>query len=170
MPGPKFLLTRAFLCAVLCAGFALTASAAGEATAIGKFICMGTGANDPEPIAGQEERALQVWAATCRAEGGPTDGGVLTEHSIWDMSKGGAATMVSGDGVLRKRGGMAVYRLTAGTRTINMTDGKVSGWTVSGKGVWSMATGAAAPLANKSFSLTARPTGHRQYVIESVLD
>lgn len=93
----------------------------------------------------------------------------MTQSTIWEMNKG-SATALSGDGVLRKTGGMAAYRLTSASRSLIMTDGKVSGWTVSGKAVYTMATGNTASLVGKNFSWTARPTGFNQYVIDSVLD
>lgn len=131
MRKPKSALARTLLCGVLVAGFAQTASAADETTTIGKLICVGTGAGAPEWIADREGHALQIASATCRGEGGLTDGGVMTQSTIWEMNKG-SATALSGDGVLRKTGGMAAYRLTSASRSLIMTDGKVSGWTASG--------------------------------------
>lgn len=169
MDTEKLSLARILICGALVVGFAPLASAADEAVTIGKLICFGIGAGASEWIAGQEGHALQIVSATCRGEGGLTDGGVMTQSTIWEMNKG-SATALSGDGVLRKPAGILVYRLTAGSRSLIMTDGKVSGWTASGKGVYTMATGSMAPLANKNFSWTARPTGFNQYVIDSVLD
>jgi hypothetical protein len=51
-----------------------------------------------------------------------------------------------------------------------LTDGKVTGWTVSGKGRVAMATGSAASFAGKTYTFTAKPTGPGQFAVESLWD
>jgi hypothetical protein len=79
-------------------------------------------------------------------------------------------SLLSADGVVRKPGSTGAYKLTSGTITILMQDGKPAGWTGSGTGVYTMGVGDAAPLKGKPFSWTAKATGPRSYVIESKLD
>ena len=40
-----------------------------------------------------------------------------------------------------------------------MTDGKVTGYTSSGKGRWAIASGSAASLAGRTFTWESKPTG-----------
>jgi hypothetical protein len=49
---------------------------------------------------------------------------------------------------------------------LTITDGKVTGWTSSGKGTWLVASGSAASLAGKSTTWTAKPTGPGQFTLE----
>ena len=52
-----------------------------------------------------------------------------------------------------------MYTETSATLELTMADGKVTGWTASGRGTYPVATGSAAFLVGKSFTLTAKPTG-----------
>lgn len=122
-----------------------------------------------DPLGDREGHGLQVSAATCAVTGGLLDGTMATHHAIYEHDKG-TARLHSADDVYRKPGTRAVTRLTSGTVEMVMKDGKFAGWTASGKGLYTMATGTAAPLAGKSFTYTARATGPLSYVVESVLD
>ncbi len=122
-----------------------------------------------EPIGDREGHALQVSAATCAVTGGVLDGTVETHHAIYEHDKG-ASSLRSADSVFRKPGARAVARITAGTLEIVMKDGNPAGWTASGKGVYTMASGTAAPLAGKTFTYTARSTGPLSYGLDIVLD
>lgn len=134
-----------------------------------KSTCMNVGAGTVEPVGDREGHALQVSEGTCMSEGGLLDGAVMTQNTIWEHDKGGS-TILSADGVARKPGAIAAYRLTAGSLNMLMQDGKPAGWTASGKGVYTAAGGSAAALAGKTFSWTARATGPRSYAIETKLD
>ena len=134
-----------------------------------KSICMTTGTIAPEPVGDRDGHFIQVSQSTCRIEGGPLDGGVMTQNSIWEVDKG-ASTLSSSSGVIRKAGGIAVYQTASGTRTVTMKDGKVVGWTATGKSNFPIGGGTVAEVAGKSFTWTARFTGPNQYVIDSVMD
>jgi hypothetical protein len=67
--------------------------------------------------------------------------------------------MLSGSGVARKPGAIAVWKGTKAEITLTMTDGKVTGWTVSGRGAYPLATGDWASMAGKSFTWTGKPVG-----------
>ena len=51
-----------------------------------------------------------------------------------------------------------------------MTDGKVTGFTASGKGRWPTATGTAASLADKLWTFKSWPTGAGQWEGKVTLD
>ena len=51
-----------------------------------------------------------------------------------------------------------------------MTDGKVTGFTASGKGRWPTATGTAASLAGKSWTFKSWPTGAGQWEADWTVD
>jgi hypothetical protein len=56
-----------------------------------------------------------------------------------------------------------VHQGTEGKVALTITDGKVTGFTGSGKVHWVVATGSAAPLAGKTFSYTVKSTGAGQW-------
>lgn len=122
----------------------------------------------PEPL-GTDGRALGVASATCKTEGGPMNGGVATQHGLWEFEKG-RMVLLSGDGVVRKPGSVLTYKLTSGTGTLLMKDGKPTGWTGSGTGVYTAGSGDAAMLKGKTFTWTGRATGPGTHIIESTLD
>ncbi len=155
--------TTAVIALSLTSGLALAQAAAFQSN------CTFHGWLARDPIGDREGHGLQVSAATCAVTGGVLDGTVETHHAIYEHDKG-AASQHAADSVFRKPGARAVARMTSGTLEIVMKDGKPAGWTASGKGVWAMATGTAAPLAGKTFTYAARSTGPLSYVLESVLD
>jgi hypothetical protein len=55
------------------------------------------------------------------------------------------------------------YQDTDGKIALTITDGKVTGFTGSGKGRWTIATGSAAPLAGKTYIWTVKSTGAGQW-------
>ena len=134
-----------------------------------RLACNNHGPNWAEPVGDREGHTVQVAEGNCVVQGGPLDGAVLVQQSIWEFDKG-TGTMLSSHGVNRKPGAMAAYTNTAGTLTFQMADGRITGWTASGKGRSTMASGMASALAGKTYSWTARPTGPRTYVIDVVYD
>ena len=78
--------------------------------------------------------------------------------------------MVSGFGVVRKPGGMLVYQDVDGKLALTLADGKVTGYTDSGRVSWPIATGSAASLVAKSAVWTATPTGPDQFEIVDKLE
>ena len=102
-------------------------------------------------------------------EGGPLEGSVLTQQTIWEYGKE-IATQVSLHGVYRKPNAMAVLVNSSGTLLLQYKDGNYSGWTASGKGRIAAASGSAASLNGKTYSWTAHPIGNRKYVIDTTFD
>jgi len=150
---------------VVSAAFYIPNAVAQEITSTS--ICQNIGSGgDPEPIGDREGHSVSVDMVSCRVEGGPLSGGVLTGTDIWEWD-GPNAVSLANDGVVRKPGATAVYKNTEAKIALTITDGKVTGWTASGKGHWAMATGSASSLAGKSCTYTAKPTSPGQFTAES---
>lgn len=133
-----------------------------------KSVCTTTGSNPVEIVS--EGRGIQVSNFTCKVEGGPLDGGELTGMQIYDF-QGANGVVLMGGGVVRKAGGAIVYQTTEGKIAVTMTDGKPTGFTASGKGVYKAGYGPdASPYAGKTYTYTVRATGPGQSVIESKND
>ena len=154
---------------IVSASLVLLASSSLAMAQSSKHTCMNLGPNLPEPLGDRDGHAILVSDASCMIEGGLLDGTVMTQRTISELDKG-AMNILSGDGVSRKPGVAVAYRVTAGSLTYVMKDGKPAGWNASGKGVYTMATGAAAALAGKAFTWTGYTTGPRSYVLESKVD
>ena len=105
-----------------------------------KCLCQNIGTVPQEPLGDREGHAVWVTPYTCRVEGGPLDGGVLTGTTIYEWDKTSAIGL-SGNGVGRKAGGMVVYQLGEFKNALTMADGKVTGFLGSGQGTYKMATG-----------------------------
>jgi hypothetical protein len=130
-----------------------------------RALCQNVGVNPFEAIGDREGHSLAVLQQTCRIEGAPLDGGILTGNIIYEWDKV-AGTGLAGQSVVRKPGASVVIVLGEFKNALTMTDGKVTGFIGTGQGIHKLATGSAASLAGKSFSYTARSTGPGQYVIE----
>ena len=128
-----------------------------------KFSCQVVGGSGtPEPLGDREGHNITVLTASCRSAGGVLDGALTTAQEIWEWD-GTNAKMLLESGVIRKPGALATYELTEGKLELTMTDGKVTGFTASGKGRWPTATGTAASLAGKSGTFKSWPTGAGQW-------
>lgn len=138
------------------------AAQSGETT---KLFCHAVGSGAAEPLGDREGHSITVQQNTCRVEGGLSNGAILTGTTIyeWDKTNG---VLLSGFGVTRKPGATSAYQNTEGRIALTMTEGKVTGTTGSGKGRWTMATGAAATMKGKTYSYTFKSTGPGQAVIE----
>ena len=137
---------------------------------VSKFVCQAVGLNGaPEPLGDREGHGISVTTESCRNTGGPMDGGLTSGQSIWEWD-GPNAKMLLESGVVRKPGAIATYEITEGNLALTMTDGKVTGFTASGKGRWPTASAAAAALAGRSWSFKARSTGAGQWEGEVTAD
>jgi hypothetical protein len=152
--------------------FAVALAAVGSVHAQGaavRTVCNSHGSNWNEPIGDRDGHTVQVAEGNCTVQGGPFDGAVLTQQTIWEFDKG-SGTMLSSQGVYRKPGAMGAYVNSAGTLTFQIVDGKVTGWSASGKGRIALATGSAASYAGRTYSWIARPNGNRSYIVEATYD
>jgi hypothetical protein len=134
-----------------------------------RSTCLSIGIAPQEPVGDREGHTYSVSQYSCQNQGGPFDGAVLTGTNIWEADKG-SSVMLTGGGVIRKPGMSAVFVLTEGKTTLTMTDGKVTGFSGTAKGVYKVAAGTASSLAGKSFSSTFRSTGAGQFVIDTTID
>lgn len=140
------------------------ADPAGAQGITARVLCTNHGPNLIEPLVGREGQSLLAAEATCAVQGGPMDASVETQHILWHYDKA-SGQLLSGHAVARKPGALGASTITQGALSFQMADGKVTGWTASGKGRQTLAAGAASALAGKSFAWTASPTGPRSYVI-----
>ena len=156
------------VCGVVTAIIALSATAP-SAVAQGMYNCqdVGWGGGPPEPLGDREGHGITVNHYSCRVDSGPMSGAVATGTDIyeWDGPKGVERANV---GVARKPGATVMYQDTGGNFELTMVDGKVTGWTASGKGVNLIATGSAASLAGKPYAWTAKPTGPMTWTVDSI--
>ena len=88
----------------------------------------------------------------------PGTGAVQTETNMWEWD-GPKAKELSAYGVARKTGATFAFQHTDGTLEVTMTDGKPSGWTASGHGIATLATGSWASLDGKKYEWTGKGTG-----------
>ncbi len=130
------------------------------------LTCQSIGSGPPEPLGDREGHSISVPQFSCRVDSGPMSGGVLTGAAIWEWDKTNGV-LVSGSGVARKPGATEVEVYTEGKIALTMADGKVTGFTASGRGSYPVAIGGAASLAGKSFTFTAKSTGSDQFSAEN---
>ena len=83
-------------------------------------------------------------------------GGVGTGTTIWEWN-GPNAVLVSGNSVTRKPGATVVDVLTEGKLALTIADGKVTGYTASGRTTNAIATGSAASPAGHSHGRQRAP-------------
>ncbi len=91
----------------------------------------------------------------------------LTNIIEWDKGNG---VLLTGAGVIRKPGATLAHQHSEGKVTLTMTDGKVTGFTTSGRGRQTMATGSAAELNGKTYTYTGKSVGPGQSVIDVKYD
>jgi hypothetical protein len=162
---------RSRFLSVGCIAFTLATAVAGAAAqspSAGGFrmFCQMTGVGEQEPVGDREGHAISVSEFACRYDGGPFDGATATGMDVWEWNKG-QATLMAGSGVVRGPNTKAVWRHTEGRLTLTTDrDGKVTGWTCSGKSTLPLATGSAAGEAGKAFTWTAVLTGYRQFRVD----
>jgi hypothetical protein len=159
---------------------ALFAAGIGTAIAFAAFVpnavaqeitttgtCQAVGANGaPEPLGDREGHGISIAPYSCHVDSGPAKDGIVTGTGIWEWD-GPNAVLVSQHGVIRKPGATVVYVETQGKLALTMADGKVTGWAASVKGTYVAATGSAASMAGKPYTVTAKPTGPGQFTFEA---
>lgn len=95
---------RLFAFCIGTAGLALVlAPASAQAGQTERLACTAAGYSPSQPLGDQKGHSIAAGDFTCRVEGGPMEGGVLTGGSIWEWHKS-HAVLLSGMGVTRKPG------------------------------------------------------------------
>ena len=122
------------------------------------WACQAVPGSPPEPLGDREGHSISVGQYSCRAESGPWAGSVGTGTSIYEWD-GPKAVELANSGVARKPGATLAWKGTEGKVTLTMTDGKVTGWTGSGRGTNLLATGGWASKAGTSYTCTWKCVG-----------
>lgn len=141
----------------------ISSAAFSQGATTSRNVCNRVGGNLVEPVG--DGRGIQVSTFSCRVEGGPMAGAVLSGSQIYEF-QGASGVMLSGSGIVRKAGSTLVYQNVDGRTTLSVTDGKVTGATGAGKGVYKAAYGAIASAAGKSYSYKVTASGPNEFVIE----
>jgi hypothetical protein len=159
------------VCGVATAAIGLVAFAPGAIAQDNTYTlnCQDVGPIALEPLGDREGHSVEVAHYSCRQDSGPMAGGVSTGTIILDWDKTGA-TVVSGNGIIRKPGSTLVYQESGGKLLLLMADGKITGWTSEGRGSFPMAIGDAALLSGKSYSYTGKATGPGQFQINGKVE
>ena|SRR5664279_581529 len=134
-----------------------------------KSTCQDVGFAAREPLGDRDGHSIEVIQYSCRNEGGVEDGTLMTGMVIWEWDKT-TCVMLSGNGVVRKPGALAVFQNSESKASLTIVDGKVTGITGTSNGVYKTATGGMASLAGKSFTSTFHSIGGGQFVIEVTLN
>ena len=141
-----------------------------QTSSVTKLHCATVGNSPPEALGDRPGHSISVSEFTCIGEGGPLDGGVMWGTGIWEWD-GINGVGKAGSGVVRGRGGHIVYVNTEMKNTLTMVDGKVTGFVITGRGYYPVATGVAAPFQGKTYSYVGKPgPGPGRFVLESTLD
>jgi len=143
-----------------------TAALAQATVEVTKSACAFVGANSNEPAGDRDGHVIQVANYSCKVQGGGLDGAITTGQAAWDH-EGLNATAAYNVGVVRKPGGLAVFSLLEGRRTLIMKEGKVVGYTSSGSSKFTTATGTLSSYSGKSFSWTVTPASAFEFVIDT---
>ena len=109
---------------VVCSTLGLiNASGFALAETVGRLECSVVGAVSPDPIGDKDGHLLRSNQYSCLGMEGLLKGAVYSGSSTseWDGSQG---TYLSGGGIIRVAGGLAVTQITEGTGSIVMKDGK----------------------------------------------
>jgi hypothetical protein len=147
-----------YFCSLSAIVFALAAPTATAQELHGHILCRQVGAFTPEQLGDREGHALSMTQSSCQTTEGPLAGAVQTETNMWEWD-GPKAKELSAYGVARKPGATFTFQHPDGTLEVTMTDGKPSGWTASGHGIVTLATGSWASLNGKTYEWTGKGTG-----------
>ena len=131
------------------------------------WACQDVGNSPAEPLGDREGHSISVGQYSCRAESGPWDGSVGGGTVMWEWN-GPKATMLAEHGITRKPGATLAWQGSEGELTLTMADGKVTGWTASGRGKNLLATGDWASKAGTMYHWTAKSVGpSSQFTIDA---
>ena len=129
------------------------------------YSCQVVGANSMEPLGDREGHGLGTLDYSCLVTAGLMSGGVVTGHNVTVFDKSGG-TLLMGGGVIRKPDATVVYQQAEEKVEFTMNDGKVTGFTATGRGHVVMAVGGAASFSGMPYVYTAKSTGLGQFSVE----
>ena len=158
------------ICGVATAVIALSATArsvvAQENTATLTCQDVGCGNGPPEPLGDRKDHGISVGEYSCRVDSGPMSGGVSTGTDIleWDGTNAVAALGQRRHPQAGLHSGVSGHGgetcADDGRRQTNRLD------LLGTKGTDMLATGSAASLAGKPYTLTSKSTGPSQWTVE----
>jgi hypothetical protein len=132
-------------------------------------FCQTAGTAPQEPIGDRAGHAISASTMTCRVEGGPMDGAVMTGSLFWEWD-GPNASGRGAIGIYRKAGASLIWSNSEAKNSQIMVDGKVTGFSSTGRGTYTLGTGSAAALTGKGYTFVTKSTGFNQFVIETTND
>jgi hypothetical protein len=147
----------------------IAASSSAQTPLTYRYLCQSVGTGPQEPLGDREGHNISLTTFSCRVEGGPLDGGLVTGNAVYEWEKTNAVGLTA-SGVVRKPGATAVFQLGDFKNTLTVVDGKVTGYVATGQGTYKLATGSASSLAGKAFSYTSRPNGWSQFAVDIRID
>jgi len=147
----------------------INASGFARAETVGRYECSVVGAVSQEPIGDKDGHRITGVQYSCSGMEGLVKGAVYSGSSTseWDGPQG---TYLSGGGIIRVAGGLAVTQLTEGTGSAVMKDGKPAGSEASGKGLIKFASGTLAAFSGKADRWEAKPAGFGRFTLEITAD
>jgi hypothetical protein len=119
---------------------------------------------------GRDGKAARLSRFSCRIKGGPLDGAIVTGTNIWDMSDQAGGTLLGSIAIAQRKGASVMYEVRDVVRRVKTRDGRIVGWDATSQGVYTAASGSAAPLAGKTFRSVTRFSNPRTYTISSTID
>jgi hypothetical protein len=161
---------KRFIVTVACASLGLiSASGSALAETVGRFECSVVGAVSQDPIGDKDGHRLNTVQYSCFGVESLLKGALYSGFSTseWDGPQG---TYLTGGGTIRAAGGLIVTRLTEGTGSTVMKDGKPAGNEASGKGLFKFASGTLAGLSGKAARWEAKPAGFARFTLEIATD
>src|SRR5260370_13591864 len=145
-------MNKRFVVTVVCSSLGLIgATGFALAETVGRLECSVVGAVSQDPIGDKDGHLLRSVQYSCLGVEGLLKGALYSGSSTsqWDGPQG---TYLSGGGIIRGAGGLAVTPLTEGTGSTIMKDGKPAGIEASGTGLIKLASGTLAALPGKPAS------------------
>jgi hypothetical protein len=155
---------------VVCSTLGLiNASGFALAETVGRCDCSVIGTASQEPVGDKDGHRLVTAQYSCFGVGGLLKDAVYSGSSTseWDGPKG---TYLSGGGIMRAAGGLAVTQITEGVGSAIMKDGKPAGNAASGKTLIKFASGTLAELSGKAVRWEAKPAGFGRFSLEFTAD
>jgi hypothetical protein len=163
-------MNKRFIVTVVCSTLGLiSASGFALAETVGRFECSVVGAVSQDPIGDKDGHRLATVQYSCFGVEGLLKGALYSGFSTseWDGPQG---SYLSGGGIVRAAGGLAVTQLTEGVGSVVMKDGKPAGSEASGKGLFKFASGTLAALSGKADRWEAKPAGVGRFSLEVTTD
>jgi hypothetical protein len=123
--------------------------AAAQETTLTKATCQFVGNSTIEPIGDRDGHGVLNHEYSCAIAGGLADGAIMTGMVIAETEKGGNV-LITGNGMLRKPGGLAVYESKEQQTSLTLNNGKISGFTGTTSGAYKLAGGSLSALSGKT--------------------